>query len=232
MLDRSVIRGFELFASMTDADLDAVLADAKARRIPKGEAVFEQGQPARAFYVLLDGRLKVVQVTPEGEQMVVRFVVPGEVYGVAVALRRPDYPGTATAVVDSLTLVWESRHWEELCRRAPMLPMNTLHTVGQRLQEAHIRLREMSTEEVERRVAHALLRLIDQSGRKTADGVLIDFPITRQDIADMTGTTLHTVSRILSAWETEGLVAGGRQRIVVCEPHKLFVLAEGAGRKG
>jgi len=84
----------------------------------------------------------------------------------------------------------------------------------------------MSTEEVERRIAHALLRLAHQGGRKTEDGVLIDFPISRQDIAQMTGTTLHTVSRIMSAWEKVGLVSSGRQRVVICDPHRLYLLAE------
>ncbi|HZD88805.1 MAG TPA: Crp/Fnr family transcriptional regulator, partial [Pseudolabrys sp.] len=108
----------------------------------------------------------------------------------------------------------------------PALAGNTLQAVGARLQDSHTRVIEMSTEQVERRVAHALLRLVQQAGRKVEQGVAIDFPISRQDIAEMTGTTLHTVSRILSAWEDQGLVEGGRQRIVVRDPHKLFTLAE------
>jgi CRP-like cAMP-binding protein len=94
------------------------------------------------------------------------------------------------------------------------------------LQETHTRVVEMSTEQVEQRVAHALLRLAKQSGREVEHGVEIDFPISRQDIAQMTGTTLHTVSRILSSWESRGLIEGGRQRIVLREPQKLFALAE------
>jgi CRP-like cAMP-binding protein len=84
----------------------------------------------------------------------------------------------------------------------------------------------MSTQQVERRVAHALLRLAKQAGRKVDDGIEIDFPISRQDIAEMTGTTLHTVSRTLSAWEQQGLIESGRQRIVLRDPHRLFGLAE------
>ena len=104
--------------------------------------------------------------------------------------------------------------------------------VGSRLQESHTRVVEMSTQQVEQRVAHALLRLAKQSGRKVDHGVEIDFPISRQDIAQMTGTTLHTVSRILSGWEQAGLVESGRQRIVLREPHKIFVLAEQAPGDG
>jgi CRP-like cAMP-binding protein len=85
----------------------------------------------------------------------------------------------------------------------------------------------MSSEQVEQRVAHALLRLAQQAGRKVESGVEIDFPISRQDVAEMTGATLHTVSRILSAWEQQGLIEGGRQRIVLRDPHRLFALAEG-----
>jgi CRP-like cAMP-binding protein len=80
---------------------------------------------------------------------------------------------------------------------------------------------------VERRVAHALLRLAQQAGRKIERGIEIDFPISRQDIAEMTGTTLHTVSRILSAWGKRSLVASSRRRIVIRDAHALFVVAEG-----
>ena len=107
------------------------------------------------------------------------------------------------------------------------MPTNTLQTVGQRLQEAHTRVIEMTTEEVERRIAHALLRLVKQAGRKVESGIEIDFPISRQDVAEMTGTTLHTVSRVLSAWEQQGLVESGRQRITIRDPHRLFGIAEG-----
>jgi CRP/FNR family transcriptional regulator, nitrogen oxide reductase regulator len=109
----------------------------------------------------------------------------------------------------------------------PSLAANTLQTVGARLQEAHTRVIEMTTEQVERRIAHTLLRLAKQAGRRVAGGVEIDFPISRQDVAEMTGTTLHTVSRVLRAWELQGLVESGRQRIVLRDPHQLFAIAEG-----
>jgi CRP-like cAMP-binding protein len=82
---------------------------------------------------------------------------------------------------------------------------------------------------VERRVAHTVIRLSKQAGRQEAGGVRIDFPISRQDIAEMTGTTLHTVSRILSAWEANGLVEGGRQKLLVRDPAGLQALADSKG---
>ena len=154
---------------------------------------------------------------------------PGDIYGIAKALRRPDYPATATAVVDSVTLAWDADIWDDFIARHPSFAANVMQMMGQRLQEAHARVKEMSTEEVARRIAHAVLRLVEQSGRKIDDGVIVDFPITHQDIAQVSGTTLHSVSRVLSAWESAGLVTVARRKIVVRDLNGLARLAEAAG---
>lgn len=198
-----------------------------SRRVPRGEAIFEQGAPATHFYLLLHGRLKVMQVTADGQQIIVRVVHPGDLFGFARALQRIDYPGTAIAAAESIVLVWLTDLWPVFVEQNPALAIGAMQTIGQRLEEAHMRIREMSTEEVERRVAHAVLRLIKQAGKTEENGIRIDFQISRQDIAEMTGTTLHTVSRILSAWESKGLVEGGRQKLLVLDPERLSKLAEG-----
>lgn len=224
-IDRSLVAGMPLFAGVAPADLDALLAEARSTRYPKNNAVFAQGEEAHSFFLLLHGHVRAAKTTPAGQQVVVRYITPGETFGVAVAIGLSHYPATATAVDESVALTWPSPAWPRLVERHPGLAANTLQAVGARLQESHNRVIEMSTEQVERRVAHALLRLVQQAGRKVEAGIEIDFPISRQDIAEMTGTTLHTVSRILSAWESDGLVEGGRQRIVLRDPHRLFQLA-------
>lgn len=216
-----------MFDKLSDADLDALLARANLRRVAIGEAVFEQGALASHFFLLLHGRLKVTQVTSDGQQIIVRVVHPGDIFGFAKALQRSDYPGTPTAAAESLVICWPTEVWDIFIEKNPHLAVNAMQTIGQRLQEAHTRIREMATEEVERRVAHAVLRLIGQAGKTESAGIRIDFPISRQDIAEMTGTTLHTVSRILSAWETKGLVQGGRQKLLVRDAVALRHLAEG-----
>jgi CRP/FNR family transcriptional regulator, nitrogen oxide reductase regulator len=225
-VDRSLIAGLPLFAGLGPDQLDDILREARAARYPKNTPVFRQGEPADSFFVLLHGHLRVMKTTPDGQQVVVRYVVPGEVFGVAMAMGWKTYPATPVAVEDSVALVWPAGAWPQLVAKYPSLASNTLQTVGNRLQDAHTRVVEMLTQQVERRVAHALLRLAKQAGRRIEHGVQIDFPISRQDVAEMTGTTLHTVSRILSAWEQQGLVESGRQRIVLRDPHKLFMLAE------
>jgi CRP/FNR family transcriptional regulator, nitrogen oxide reductase regulator len=225
-LDSSLVAHLPLFAGFSAVDLDTILREARSIRLVKNSAVFQQGEDAHSFFLLLHGHVRASKTTPAGEQIVVRYIAPGEIFGVATAIGLQRYPATALAVDDSVVLAWPSGSWPRLVARFPALATNTLQTVGARLQETHARVIEMSTQQVEQRIAHALLRLVQQSGRKVEHGIEIDFPISRQDIAQMTGTTLHTVSRTLSAWEARGLVQSSRQKIVVKEPHKLFMLAE------
>jgi CRP/FNR family transcriptional regulator, nitrogen oxide reductase regulator len=231
-VDRSLVTNLPLFAGFSPEELDEILREARSLRIARNRNVFEQGEDAHSFFVLLHGHVRASKTTPMGEQVVVRYVSPGEPFGVAPAIGLQHYPATATAVDDSIALAWPSATWPRLVSRFPALATNTLQTVGSRLQETQTRVVEMSTQQVEQRIANALLRLAKQSGRKVERGVEIDFPISRQDIAQMTGTTLHTVSRILSGWEQRGLIQSARQRIVLREPHKLIVLAEQSPGEG
>ncbi len=226
-VDRSLVAELALFVGLPPEALDDILHEARSVHHAKNSVVFAEGDEADSFFVLMHGHVRASKTTPDGQQVVVRYVSPGEVFGVAMAIGLPRYPAMATAVDDSVVLVWPASVWPRLVDKYPTLATNALQTVGTRLQDTHTRVVEMSTEQVESRVAHALLRLAKQAGRAVEAGVEIDFPISRQDIAEMTGTTLHTVSRILSAWESQGLVEGGRQRIVIRDARKLLTLAEG-----
>jgi CRP-like cAMP-binding protein len=227
MLDRTLVRDLPPFAHMSDVALDDVLAQAASERFGAGDVVFEQGAIADRFFVLLHGRLRVTQVTAGGQQVVVRIVSPGDLFGIAKALRREDYPGTATAVLESVALFWPMSSWSEIVAVHQGFAVNAMQVIGERLQEAHARIGEISTESVERRVGHAVLRLARQSGYSEENGIRIDFPISKQDIAEMTGTTLHSVSRILTAWEGAGIVSSGRQKLLVKDPHRLLLIADG-----
>ncbi len=214
-LDPSSLRGLPLFSDLDAATCARLGLCATTRHVRRNAAVFRQGESADAFFLLLHGRLKVTQVTPAGAQVMVRIVHPGDLFGIVRALGRTDYPGTATAAVDSLLARWPTQAWDGFVSASPGLAMGALRMMGQRLEEAQARIRDMSTEAVERRVAHVVLRLAAQAGAPEAEGVRIDFPLSRRDIAELTGTTLHTVSRILSAWEAKGLVRGGRRTLLV-----------------
>lgn len=225
-LDRALIADLPVFASLGPEALDDILSFARARHYPKNTTVFAQEEVAPFFFLLLHGRLRVTQITPAGKQVVVRFVHPGDIFGVARAIGRKTYPGTSTAVADSIALAWASDNWPTLVTRYPAFAVNAMQVIGSRLQDAHARLRELSTEDVEHRIARNLLRLAGEAGHATAAGAEIDFPLSRQDIAELAGTTLHTVSRVMSAWEAAGLVESGRQRVTVRDTARLKAIAE------
>jgi CRP-like cAMP-binding protein len=226
-LDASLLRPLAQFRGLSEEDLRFVIAGASTRRLVKGTTLFEEGGEAVDFFLVLDGRLKVVKITSDGDQVLIRFVVAGEICGMAAAIGRTTYPATALAASECLILSWPSALWPGLVEKVPALSAGAMRALGQRLEEAHTRITELSTEEVQRRLAHALTRLAGQAGRKVDQGILIDFAITRQELAEMIGTTLHTVSRIMSGWEARRLLEGDRQHLLLRDPHKLLMIAEG-----
>jgi CRP/FNR family transcriptional regulator, nitrogen oxide reductase regulator len=225
-LDPTLLNAVDVFQGLDAAGRDRALNAAHWRKISAGDHAFEQDQEADAFYVLSVGRLKVTQVTPEGQEIIVRYIGPKEMFGCVAVCGGLKYPGTATAVMDSWALGWTRGNIAELAQSYPQIALNAMRTMGGRLQDIQARLREMQTERVERRIAHGIARLVAQAGRRVEGGILIDFPVSRQDIAEMTGTTLHTVSRTLSAWQDLGVVELGRQKLTVRDPHALVVIAE------
>jgi CRP-like cAMP-binding protein len=225
-LDRILLAEIALFHGLGADDLDDILAHARSRRFAKNVALFEQGAGAEHFFVLLDGHLKVTQTTPVGAQVIVRYINPGDIFGIAAAIGRSDYPATATAVVDSVALAWDQHYWGKLVTAHPSVAGNVMRTLGARLQDQQEKLMQIATQRAERRIAHVLLRLVRQAGKKVEGGIEISFPLTRQDIAEMTGTTLFTVSRVMSQWDQASLTESGRQRIVVRDPHALLRIAE------
>ncbi len=227
LLDASLIADIPPFQGMKREYLVELLSKAKSERYENGRTVFTQDEEAHSFFILLDGHIRVVRITPDGDQVIARYISSGELFGIAQALGLERYPANAVAAVECVVLSWPGTLWNMVAEKYPTFATNTYRTVGIRLQETQDKVVELATERVEQRVANAILKLANQTGRKTEDGILIDFPITRQDISEMTGTTLHTVSRLLSAWETAGLVKSERKKITVTEGHKLAVIAEG-----
>lgn len=215
-----------LFQELSAAQLREVLQAAQPRKIPRDGFLFQQGDPAAALYLLLAGRMRIHQVTPDGQQVLLRVLTPGEMFGGVTLLKEALYPASARAVEECTALGWEVETMARLMEQFPRLALNALRLLAARMETLQDSYRELATERVERRVARALLRLTRQTGRRVEGGVLIDFPLSREDLAEMTGATLYTVSRILSGWERQGLIESGRQRILIRRPHGLVSIAE------
>jgi CRP-like cAMP-binding protein len=223
-VERAMGRG--LFRGLETGDVAAIAGAAQRRRVAKGGAFFHQGTPASALHVLTLGRAKLVQTTAEGHQVLVRIVGPGDMFGGVALLGDAAYPATAEALSASEAVAWSGDTLARLMDRFPKLAVNALRVLAGRLQEVQERYRELATERVERRVARAVLRLAGQMGRKEAGGIVIDIPLSRQDLAELTGTTVYTVSRIVSGWQDRGVVQAGRTRLVIRQGHTLVAIAE------
>ena len=215
-----------LFAGVARGACQEAVDLGRERPIAPGDVLFREGEPAVTLYLVLEGRMKLTQLGVDGQEVVIRFVVPGGVVAALAVLDQGVYPVTATAVTATRALSWSHDVFATLMQRTPALAVNAMRLLSERLREMQQRFREVATERVAQRVARALVRLVRLVGRKTDGGVLIDMPLSRQDLAEMTGTTLYTVSRILSEWESAGLVTSGRERITIRAPHRLVALAE------
>lgn len=229
MLDDSLLTGLPPFARLGRDEIREILGQATSRRYGEGVPIFHVGDEAARFFLLLDGYVRVIRVTPAGEQVIALHISPGQLFGIAPALGRDRYPATAVAAADVVALSWPSPLWHVFVEKYDGFASENYRTVGKRLGEMQARIEDLATKAVEQRVAAALLTMARQSGRSVEGGVEIGFPVTRQNISEMTGTTLHTVSRLLSAWEREGLVRSTRRHVVVTAPHRLESLSGAVG---
>ncbi len=224
--DLAALRDIPLFVELPFGALDEIYRAAVSRAYAAGSFLFYQDDPAEQVFVLAEGRIKLYQLTPDGQQVNMRVATPWMMIAAIGLVEGAVYPISAEVAEDSRILVWTQADLLALTGRYPGLALNALRILANHVREAQDRYRELATERVERRLARTILRLAGQAGRKTEAGVLLDLPLTRQDLAEMCGTTLFTVSRILSQWEAQGLVKAAREQVIICFPHGLVRIAE------
>src|SRR5262249_32328621 len=162
-----------------------------------GGFVFLEGDRASSLNVLAYGRVKVVRETDEGREVILRQIDPGEIFGGAGGWGGSVYPASARAQEHSVVLRRPAARLTALIREQPDVGLAVVSELGRRLREAEARIRDLQSERVERRLARALLRLADRTGEpRPADGEVVVL-LTRQDLAELAGTTLSTASRTL-----------------------------------
>lgn len=217
----------DFFQGLLAETLDKVREGYSERIVERSAFFFHQEDAAEHLYLLANGRVKMVQLAEDGQQVTMRIILPGQLFGgMAVLGGKASYPVSAETIESSVGLCWRGELLLGLARKDPGLGLKMTELMYAHLQELQNRFRELATERVEQRVARTLLRLASQGGRKVKEGLLIDLPLSRQGIAEMTGTTLFTVSRLLSEWERGGILDVARERVVIRNPHDLVLIAE------
>ncbi|MDD5191139.1 MAG: Crp/Fnr family transcriptional regulator [Dehalococcoidales bacterium] len=215
----SILKQSLIFSPLEPAEIEEIGSLCSERRLKAGEAFFWEGDTPDWFYLLAVGKVKVVKHSSQGKEFIVAFFNPGEMFGeVAVFENRP-YPATAQAVEDSVALGIKRDEFLKFLARRPEVALRIVNVLSGRLRMAAGRMGDLAGERAEQRLARTLLMLMFKLGNT--------LPFTRQEIADMSGTTTETAIRFMSRLNTRKITRSVRGKILILDELKLRLLADG-----
>lgn len=216
-----------VFAGLPAREVQTIAAVAREERVRAREYVFMEGDAAHWFCLVKTGHVRIVRHSRAGRDVVLELLGAGEMFGGVAVLERRPYPASAQATEPSVVVKIPQEAVVDLAARQPELIREIALMIGRRLRGAHDSVTSLALDPVEARLAAALVRLAEREGTRRADGVELPFPLTRQVLADMTGTTVETTIRIVSRWLKDRTVAEESGRLVLRDLDALRALAEG-----
>lgn len=220
----ALVQGFPLFSDLSLPDCREIVSTAHEIEFLRRQTIYCEGDPVRQILLLTSGCVKITQLGQNGTEVILRLVGPREVLGAVGGGARVSHCSTARAVRSSSALAWDTAVFEGVLEHFPILRRNTARVLCQRLEELEERFREISTEKVAPRLSSEIARLLHQVGQRVNGA--IEIKLSREELAQMTGTTLFTVSRLLSKWEQQGVVSTRREVVMVRNLQALVALSE------
>jgi len=214
-----------LFSGILPADYTRIAAAARVREFERGEVLFLEGDSVQQVLLLTSGLVKLNKLGMSGTEVILRLGVAGDVLGALGLFSAGSHCTTAQAFRQCRALVWDAAAFKALMERFPVLHQNMARILAGYLLELEERFREVATEKVGPRVARQVLRLMEQIGQPL-DGA-VEIGLSREELAQMTGTTLFTVSRLLSAWESRGMVRPRREAVTIYDVQSLRAIGRG-----
>ena len=215
-----------VFKGLSADQYKAAIGGGFRKRLQHQHILFHQGDSATHCYLVNRSQLKLTKLNEQGREVIIRYVGVGELTAAVAVIKNGSYPVTAESIQETDVIGWDKPTMMAMMHRYPTIAINLLSTTLERIDDMQQRYLEICTEHVDQRIARTLLRIMRRAGLKTPDGITIDIPLSRQNIADYSGTTLYTVSRTLSAWEKKGWIQSGRERIIITNPHAMVQFAE------
>lgn len=219
--------GNPVFAGIPARDLESMAAAALEEAHRARAYIFMEGDAPRWFYLVRSGHVKIVRHSKTGKDVVLELLGPGEIFGGVAVIEKRSYPASAQATEPTVVLKIPADSMIALAERHPAFIKEMALMIGRRLRAAHDSVASLAVDPVEARLAATLLRLAKREGTRSDRGVALPFHLTRQSLADMTGTTVETTIRILSRWLREGLLGEAGDRLVLTDWEGLSALAEG-----
>jgi len=214
-----ILRKSPIFSSLNDDELTELAGLAIKRSFMPNEFIFWDGDAPEWFYIVAEGKVKVLKHSSLGKEFTIAFFGPGEMFGEVAVFENKPYPASAQTVTETSVVGVKRNDLLSFLANRPQVALKIIDVLGGRLRDAQGRLRDLAGERVEQRLAGTLVMLCSKLGP--------DLPFTQQEIANMTGTTNETTSRVLSQLKDRGIIHSGRSRIVILDELKLRLLSEG-----
>jgi CRP-like cAMP-binding protein len=215
----AAVESAPLFAGVSPENFRRITAAARLKRFAPGEMLYVEGDTVRQILLLISGTVKITKLGPKGMEVILRLGAPGDVLDTASLFSTGTHGTTAQAIRGCGTLVWDAGIFKASVTCLPVLYQNMVRATCGHLRELEERFRELATEQVAPRLARQLIRLQEQAGSPQKGQVKIG--VSRKGLAQMTGTTLYTVSRLLAAWEAHGLVNSHRASVIISDIRSL-----------
>jgi CRP/FNR family transcriptional regulator len=223
----AVVAKIPLFRRVSPEDRERLGALAQLREYARGEHVFHEGDDSTYFIVVVSGRVKVYKQTPSGHDLILEMFGAGGPLGAVAAYESRPYPASASALEPTMCLLIPRQSFFELLERHPTLVRGLLGSLSLRLVELTTRLAELTGGRIESRFARLFLKLADQLGRPDRGGVFVPLVLSRQELADLTATTIETSIRIMSRWNKDDVLRTEKDGFVILDRTSLEELALG-----
>jgi CRP/FNR family transcriptional regulator len=215
--DDDLLRRIPFFRRLPPPARARITAVARIRAYDRGELIFAEGDPADTFMVIVSGRIKVFKSTPAGKEVILEIFGGGDPLGAVAVYEGAPFFASAQAIEPSEILRIDQPAFFRLLEQDPALVRGLLSGLTIRLAELTRRLAEMSGARVEARFARLFLKLCDQIGRAERGGMFVPMALSRQELADLSGTTIETAIRVMSRWQKEGVLLTEKDGFVIVD---------------
>ncbi len=221
-----ILKSIPLLSGLDDSSLKSIMNSLVQKKYSKSDYIFYEGEEANAFGIVLEGRVKIVKHSLEGKEVIIRIIPEKHIFGEVAMFDNLPYPASAIAMENSKILMFEKKTFLETIKKEPSIAWEIIMDLSRKLRDASQTLKEVASERVERRIASLLLRLGEYYGVKKGNVIELNFPLTRQEIADMCGTTVETAIRVMSRLTKEGIIETERGTIRLLVPVELKKLID------